>query len=67
MMQEAGEEIARHSSDDQINGKPVTVLRGSEEVLACWAHLQVGDVIKVSPVSQLKSWGVCVNVDAKSP
>ena len=48
-VQEAGEEIARHSSDDQINGKIAIVLRGSDEVPARWAHVQVGDVIKVSP------------------
>ena len=47
--QEAGEEIARHSSDDQINGKIAIVLRGSDEMPARWAHVQVGDVIKVSP------------------
>ncbi|KAK9838944.1 hypothetical protein WJX74_006434 [Apatococcus lobatus] len=59
-IKEAGEEISRHSSDDQINGKLATLLRGGEEVLACWAHLQVGDVVKVRRDEDLPADLICL-------
>ncbi|KAK9868497.1 hypothetical protein WJX84_001581 [Apatococcus fuscideae] len=59
-IKEAGEEIARHSSDDQINGKVVTVLRDNEEILACWANLQVGDVVKVGRNEDLPADLLCL-------
>ncbi len=40
--------MGRHKSDAQVNNAPVTVLRGHEEVVSQWKHLQPGDLVKVS-------------------
>lgn len=39
--------MGRHRSDAQVNNAFVTVLRGHEEVLSQWRHLQPGDLVKV--------------------
>lgn len=46
-MQEISDDLGRHRSDAQINGADVTVLRGHEEVVSQWKHLQPGDLVKV--------------------
>ena len=48
-MQEISDDLGRHRSDAQINNSNVTVLRGHEEVISQWKHLQPGDLVKVCP------------------
>ena len=46
-VQEISDDLGRHRSDAQINNSGVTVLRGHEEVISQWKHLQPGDLVKV--------------------
>ncbi|KAL3133538.1 hypothetical protein ABBQ38_007389 [Trebouxia sp. C0009 RCD-2024] len=44
-IKEISDDLGRHRSDAQINNSCVTVLRGHEEVLSEWKHLQPGSQI----------------------
>ena len=46
-IQEISDDLGRHRSDAQVNNAPVTVLRGREEGISQWKHLQPGDLVKV--------------------
>ena len=46
-VQEISDDLGRHRSDAQVNNADVTVLRGREEVISQWKHLQPGDLVKV--------------------
>ncbi len=46
-IQEISDDLGRHRSDAQVNNAPVTVLRGHEEGISQWKHLQPGDLVKV--------------------
>lgn len=59
LVQEISDDLGRHRSDAQINNSCVTVLRGHEEVLSEWKHLQPGDLVKVCLPHPSRHLGRC--------